>query len=123
MPHGKSPSTFISGAWRVAGSLSGWSVNAGPVGFGITGIANNSMEARLIPLDQLAGIAALPLTKPETTIGRHSNRDILLDDGRVSGLHAINRLVDGAYVIEDQGSLHGTKVNGQLIKSHRLANN
>src|SRR6185295_1432345 len=81
------------------------------------------MTAHLIPVDPLSGISDVPLTKPEITIGRHSQRDLLLDDPRVSGLHATIRFAGGAFVIEDNGSLHGTKVNGRLVSSHRLTHN
>ena len=81
------------------------------------------MAAHLVPVDNLSGTAALPLTKPEITIGRHSQRDLLLDDPRVSGLHATIRSTDGRFVIEDNGSLHGTRVNGQRVTSQQLHHN
>jgi len=81
------------------------------------------MAAHLVPEDNLSGTAALPLTKPETTIGRHGQRDLLLDDPRVSGLHATIRSANGGFVIEDNGSLHGTRVNGQRVTSQQLHHN
>jgi signal transduction histidine kinase len=41
----------------------------------------------------------------------------------VSGLHATIRFADGAYILEDNGSRHGTKVNGKPVTTHRLSHN
>lgn len=46
-----------------------------------------------------------------TTIGRHPESDIMLDDITVSRRHSEIRLVDGRYVVSDAGSLNGTYVN------------
>jgi hypothetical protein len=46
-----------------------------------------------------------------TTIGRHPESDIVLDDITVSRRHTEIRLVDGCYVASDVGSLNGTYVN------------
>jgi hypothetical protein len=56
----------------------------------------------------------------ETSIGRSSEADIMLDDVTVSREHArLRRAQDGLY-IEDRDSLNGTYVNRHRIESHRL---
>jgi FHA domain-containing protein/zinc ribbon protein len=52
-----------------------------------------------------------------TTIGRSPDCDIFLDDVTVSRKHAVLTEQDGAYVIEDQGSLNGTFVNRRRIEA------
>lgn len=56
-----------------------------------------------------------------TTLGRHPESDIVLDDITVSRRHSELRLVDGRYVVSDVGSLNGTYVNQQRIDSAVLA--
>ena len=56
-----------------------------------------------------------------TTVGRHPESDIVLDDITVSRRHSELRLVDGRYVVSDAGSLNGTYVNQQRIDSAVLA--
>ena len=55
-----------------------------------------------------------------TTIGRSPDCDIFLDDVTVSRNHAVLLERDGAYVIEDQGSLNGTYVNRRRVDSAEL---
>ena len=50
-----------------------------------------------------------------TTLGRHPESDIVLDDITVSRRHSEVRLVDGRYVVSDAGSLNGTYVNQQRV--------
>jgi len=46
------------------------------------------------------------------TIGRMADRDISIDDGRISRTHAEVVLAGGVLTVEDKGSSNGTKVNG-----------
>jgi len=55
------------------------------------------------------------LCKPETTVGRSSSCDILLDDITVSRKHATFVLTDGNVTVQDHGSLNGTYVNRELV--------
>jgi len=56
------------------------------------------------------------LGAPVTTIGRHPDSDVFLDDVTVSRRHSeIHRTGDGLEII-DAGSLNGTYVNGERIE-------
>ncbi|MGB2876002.1 MAG: FHA domain-containing protein [Gaiellaceae bacterium] len=57
-----------------------------------------------------------------TTIGRSPDCDIFLDDVTVSRKHAVLVQRDGAFFIEDQGSLNGTFLNRKRIESGQLEN-
>jgi hypothetical protein len=57
-----------------------------------------------------------------TTIGRSPECDIFLDDVTVSRTHAVLVQKDGAFFIEDQGSLNGTFLNRKRIESGQLEN-
>lgn len=55
-----------------------------------------------------------------TTIGRHRNNDIQIDNLSVSGHHAqLLKIADDCF-LEDLNSSNGTFVNGNLIKKHAL---
>ena len=54
-------------------------------------------------------------------IGRLDECDLTLRDNRISRRHARIRLTDGAYHIDDLGSRHGLRVNGERVRTSRLA--
>jgi len=57
------------------------------------------------------------------TIGRRTDRDLVMADPRVSREHAhFLREADGIYLV-DQGSRHGTFVNGERINRRKLGRN
>jgi serine phosphatase RsbU (regulator of sigma subunit) len=57
------------------------------------------------------------------TVGRKTDRDVIIADPRVSRDHAhFVREADGVYVV-DQGSLHGTFVNGEKVTRRKLGRN
>jgi pSer/pThr/pTyr-binding forkhead associated (FHA) protein len=58
-----------------------------------------------------------PLDQPVSTVGRHRDSDIFLDDVTVSRKHAEFRCGDGQCRIVDLGSLNGTYVNGKPVES------
>ena len=60
------------------------------------------------------------LDAPRTTIGRHPDSDVFLDDVTVSRNHAVVSREDDAFVIADQGSLNGTYVNRRRIERQTL---
>ena len=82
--------------------------------------ANNGIEqpARFIlRADDGAIIQEYPLDKPEISIGRAPNSDILLSkDKLTSRRHATVRYENGNYVLRDERSANGTFVNGQQIE-------
>ena len=63
---------------------------------------------------------ALPLEHRTATIGRNGENDIVLAGPTVSARHATVRRESVGVVLEDEGSLNGTFVNGQLVQQHLL---
>jgi hypothetical protein len=60
------------------------------------------------------------LDRAETTVGRHPDADIFLDDVTVSRRHAVLRLHDDLVTVTDNGSLNGTYVNGERADARDL---
>ena len=59
-------------------------------------------------------------TSERMRIGRSPDCEVFLDDVTVSRNHAVLVEQDGAFVVEDQGSLNGTFVNRHRIDSATL---
>jgi hypothetical protein len=57
------------------------------------------------------------LDKDLTTVGRHPDSDIFLDDVTVSRRHAEFSREDDRFVVRDVGSLNGTYLNRERIES------
>jgi len=72
---------------------------------------------RLMVTDSSGGIREVEIAKPEFTMGRQSDNDLVLFESRISRRHA--RIVKSpqGYLLEDAGSRHGTYVNGTLVTS------
>lgn len=61
------------------------------------------------------------LDRDETTVGRHPDSDIFLDDVTVSRRHAqILRGEAGGLLLRDLGSLNGSYVNGERVDERAL---
>lgn len=75
---------------------------------------------RLIVSDSSGGVREVEIAKPEFTMGRHSDNDLVLFDSRVSRRHARILKTPQGYVLEDVGSRHGTYVNGTQISTCSL---
>jgi hypothetical protein len=60
------------------------------------------------------------LSDRTTRIGRHEENDIILAGPTVSARHATLRQEPVGVIIEDEGSLNGTFVNGALVQQHLL---
>src|ERR1700736_5532407 len=54
------------------------------------------------------------------TVGRKVDKDLVIADPRVSRDHALITSEDGQFCVVDQGSKHGTFVNGERIQRKAL---
>lgn len=66
------------------------------------------------------GTLVYTLNQPVVNIGRRPDNDVVINDPRVSRVHAQLRALRGQYVIFDLGSSGGTFVNGQLVSQSVL---
>jgi pSer/pThr/pTyr-binding forkhead associated (FHA) protein len=57
-----------------------------------------------------------------TTVGRHPNADIFLDDVTVSRRHAEFKRSGKSFSVSDLASLNGTQYEGERVESAELAN-
>ena len=55
------------------------------------------------------------------TVGRKVDKDLVIADPRVSRDHALITSEDGQFFVVDQGSKHGTFVNGERIQTAKAA--
>src|SRR5262245_36480768 len=55
------------------------------------------------------------------TIGRDASNAIVIASNFVSKAHAVLQRRDGHWLIEDQGSANGTRLNGAPVKVHAVA--
>ena len=65
----------------------------------------------------------LSLNHTPYTVGRKVDRDLVIPDPRVSREHASIVSEDGQFFVIDQGSKHGTFVNGERVERRRLERN
>ena len=63
------------------------------------------------------------LEQPETILGREPTNPVAIKDPLASRRHAKITIENGEFWIEDLKSLNGTRVNGEVITRHKLANN
>ena len=61
------------------------------------------------------------LDRDATTVGRHPDSDIFLDDVTVSRRHAELARAEGGVRLKDLGSLNGSYVNGERVEERVLA--
>jgi serine phosphatase RsbU (regulator of sigma subunit) len=57
------------------------------------------------------------------TVGRKVDKDLVIADPRVSRDHALIVSENGQFAVVDQGSKHGTFVNGERVERHTLERN
>ncbi len=57
----------------------------------------------------------IPLPKSRTSLGRHFENDVVLQEEYLSRFHAEIRFEDGQYVLYDKESTSGTYVNGKPV--------
>ncbi|MBN2548976.1 MAG: FHA domain-containing protein [Anaerolineales bacterium] len=67
------------------------------------------------------GTRVCPLQQPVVNIGRRSDNQLVIDDPRISRLHAQLRLSGSRYILFDLDSSGGTWVNGQRITQCSLS--
>jgi hypothetical protein len=67
------------------------------------------------------GVDIFPLTQPVINIGRRTDNQLVINDGKVSRVHAQLRVINGRYVIFDLDSSGGTFVNGARIHQNTLS--
>jgi Inner membrane component of T3SS, cytoplasmic domain/zinc-ribbon domain len=60
------------------------------------------------------------LEQESTTVGRHPDSDVFLDDITVSRRHAVVTRLDDGYDVKDAGSLNGTYVNHERVETTPL---
>lgn len=66
-------------------------------------------------------LRTVELDAERTTIGRHPDNDIQLQDNAVSGKHAVIMTILSDSFLEDLNSTNGTLVNGRQVAKHPLA--
>jgi len=127
------------GGMRLSGPLSlrvepGWDLTPGQVRVSATdslqdlspttGLAlNPETSSPVAPLGAFLivdGVQVFPLEAVVVNVGRREDNHLVVDDPRVSRLHAQLRIVRGQFVIFDLDSTGGTFVNGQRIHQYTL---
>jgi transcriptional regulator with GAF, ATPase, and Fis domain len=78
------------------------------------------LRPRLLVLSGPLKDSTIPLSEPETTIGRDASNGIAVSDPSVSRRHFAVILQDGSYQLRDLGSRNGTLVNGGVVHEHSL---
>ncbi len=96
-------------------------IESGETGVLSMGIATGyTKPARKNPTLILQGSRTIKLTQAVINIGRKSSNQIVINDLRVSRMHAQLRRVKEDYMIFDVGSTGGTFINSNRIDSHTL---
>jgi hypothetical protein len=67
-----------------------------------------------------AGGKIYPLAGSSVRLGRSADNDLVVEDRRVSRVHAVLRQGGGHWTLSDSGSRNGTMVNGRLISEATL---
>ncbi len=116
--------------------LNGMVFRVGPFTLIVRGLADVAGSAAFFPTVLPAGMPEqspelivrdahgerrVPLTKAVFTIGRGTDRDLVLNDPKVSTRHAHLEWRDAAIMLIDDGSTNGTFVNGARVATTLLA--
>lgn len=56
-----------------------------------------------------------PLKKDQTSLGRHLDNDIVIQEATISRSHAEIHISEGKFILKDLGSTGGTFVNGTKV--------
>jgi hypothetical protein len=74
-------------------------------------------EVTLTLYDEAGHAHSVPVEARRFTIGRLPANDLVIEDANLSLRHAVIECVDGAVLISDCGSEHGTLVNGVPVRA------
>jgi Mg-chelatase subunit ChlD len=87
-------------------------------------IVGESHEARLTAIDRIEPIAAeYALLKPEVTVGRGEDNDIVIPHASVSRNHARLSRRDGGFELADLNSTNGSYINNQPVQGAARVSN
>ncbi len=75
---------------------------------------------RIVVIEPSGVRREVPLSASPFRIGRQAGNELTLRDSRISRQQAQIIAVNGAWVLEDLGSRHGTFVNGEKVLRHEL---
>jgi pSer/pThr/pTyr-binding forkhead associated (FHA) protein len=81
---------------------------------------SDDAPARLLVRSGPGAGTVVAVSGDETRLGRGRENDLMLPDISVSRRHALLRRDAGGYVLIDQGSGNGTRVNGRVVEEARL---
>lgn len=76
---------------------------------------------RPMVLRRLDNDQRFPLTAGPVTIGRSADRDVVVDDNRVSRHHAFVAPHGSGWIVTDERSSNGTRLNGSPLAANRAA--
>lgn len=76
---------------------------------------------RPMMLERLDRHEVVPLTSGPITIGRSSDRDVVIDDNRVSRHHAVVAPHGSGWIVTDSRSSNGTRLNGSALVANQAA--
>lgn len=76
-------------------------------------------RARLL-LAEKGAEREIPLTQPDTTVGRDPGNPVVVSDPQASRRHARIFVDDGDFWVEDLKSRNGTRVNGEIATRQKL---
>lgn len=74
-------------------------------------------KAKLIDLDKVTGKSTFAIDRPEISIGREKDNDLVIENEHVSGHHGIIRYRNKKFYLIDNGSANGTFHNGQRLEA------
>ena len=96
---------------------------------GLSSNAEPAVAPTTCPVDTLVVVAgsrksaSIEMTKEVSSVGRHEDSDIFLDDVSVSRHHGLfTRTASGRITVRDLNSLNGTYVNGARVEESVLRN-
>ena len=74
---------------------------------------------RLVLIEPTGAKREVVISSTPFRIGRQAGNELTVRDSRISRQQAQILAMDGAYILEDMGSRHGTFINGQRVVSRQ----